>query len=46
MDEFANLGRLGLGSRLKRISDYMFAEINAFYRENGIEFEASTFPLL
>lgn len=46
MDEFANLGRLALGSRLKRISDYMFSEVNAFYKENGIEFEASTFPLL
>lgn len=46
MSHLSELGRLGLGSRMKRFSDYMIAEVNAMYKEAGIEFEASCFPLL
>ncbi len=46
MQHLNELGRLGLGSRMKRFSDYMMTEVNAIYKKAGIEFEASCFPLL
>lgn len=46
MEHLSELGRLGLGSRMKRFSDHMISEVNAIYKEAGIDFEASCFPLL
>lgn len=46
MNHISELGRLSLGSRLKRLSDYLITEVNAIYKANGINFEASSFPLL
>lgn len=45
MDFYKSLGFLVLGSRLKRLSDYFLSEINLVYQEQGIEFDASWFPL-
>jgi ribosomal protein S18 acetylase RimI-like enzyme/DNA-binding MarR family transcriptional regulator len=46
MQHLNELGRLGLGSRMKRFSDYLIAEVNTIYKQAGIQFEASCFPLL
>lgn len=46
MQHLNELGRIGLGSRMKRFSDYMMTEVNAIYKNAGIDFEASCFPLL
>ncbi len=46
MEHLSDLGRLALGSRMKRLSDYLIAEVNTIYKQAGIEFEASCFPLL
>lgn len=46
MNHMNELGRLSLGSRMKRLSDYLITEVNAIYKANGIDFEASCFPLL
>ena len=46
MNHISELGRLSLGSRLKRLSDYLITEVNAIYKANGINFESSSFPLL
>ena len=39
------LGELALGSRLKRLSDYIMREGTEVYRENGIDFEPRWFPV-
>ena len=46
MEHLSELGRLGLGSRMKRFSDYLISEVNTIYKNAGIDFEASCFPLL
>jgi len=46
MEHLSELGRLGLGSRMKRFSDHLMSEVNAIYKQSGIDFEASGFPLL
>ncbi|HAJ89868.1 MAG TPA: hypothetical protein DCM27_02465 [Rhodospirillaceae bacterium] len=46
MNHLTELGRLSLGSRLKRISDYLITETNTLYKSNSINLEASCFPLL
>lgn len=46
MDYVDDLGRAGLSSRLKRLSDTLFSEIGALHRAQGIQLEASCFPLL
>lgn len=46
MEYFDDLGRIGVGTRLKRISDLLINDINALYRQQGIQLEASCFPLL
>lgn len=46
MEHLKNLGRIGLGSRMKRFGDYLIGEVNAIYKNDGIPFEASCFPLL
>lgn len=45
-DHIHSLGYLALASRLKRMSDTLYAACLEFYRANGIEFEPSNFPLL
>ena len=46
MQLYADMGRLGLSSRLKRISDRLVQDVNDIYQAKGIELEASCFPLL
>ncbi len=46
MEHFNDLGRLGIGSRMKRTSQLLIGEVNAIYKQNNIDFEASLFPLL
>ncbi len=45
MDIYEALGPLILGSRLRRLSDYFIAEVNKAYQEQGINFDASWFPV-
>jgi DNA-binding MarR family transcriptional regulator len=45
MNLYQSLGYLVLGSRLRRISETFLAEINRIYQNEGIEFEASWFPV-
>src|SRR4051812_47292996 len=45
MNLYKRLGYLVLGSRLRRISEAFLAEINRAYQQEGIEFEASWFPI-
>lgn len=46
MEHFNDLGRLGIGSRMKKTAMLLIGEVNAIYKQNGIDFEASLFPLL
>tara|TARA_B100002019_G_scaffold91560_1_gene78941 strand:- start:138 stop:602 length:465 start_codon:yes stop_codon:yes gene_type:complete len=46
MQLYNDMGRLGLGSRLKRISDRLIQDVNDIYQSQGIDLEASCFPLL
>ena len=45
MNLYKRLGYLVLGSRLRRISESFLSEINRAYQQEGIEFEASWFPV-
>jgi DNA-binding MarR family transcriptional regulator len=45
MNFYRDLGFLILGSRLKRLSEAFLSEINSVYQAQGIEFEASWFPV-
>jgi DNA-binding MarR family transcriptional regulator len=45
MNFYQTLGYLIFGSRLKRLSEYFLSEINEVYRKEGIEFDASWFPV-
>jgi DNA-binding MarR family transcriptional regulator len=45
MNFYQRLGYLVLGSRLRRISESFLSEINRAYQQEGIEFEASWFPV-
>jgi DNA-binding MarR family transcriptional regulator len=45
MNLYQRLGFLVLGSRLKRISESFLAEITRAYQNEGIEFDASWFPV-
>jgi DNA-binding MarR family transcriptional regulator len=45
MNLYQRLGFLVLGSRLRRISDSFLAEITRAYQNEGIEFDASWFPV-
>ena len=42
---YQSLGYLILGSRLRRLSEYYLSEINLVYQQEGIEFDASWFPV-
>ena len=45
MNLYQNLGYLVLGSRLRRLSEGFLAEINKAYKNEGIDFDASWFPV-
>jgi DNA-binding MarR family transcriptional regulator len=45
MNLYQNLGYLVLGSRLRRLSESFLAEINRTYQNEGIDFDASWFPV-
>ena len=45
MDYLYELGGLGLGSRLKRLSDRLGQEVTKIYKEEGIDFEPRWFPV-
>ena len=45
MDYFHSIGVLGLGSRLKRLSDLCMAEVKHIYAAAGLDFEPKWFPL-
>lgn len=44
-DVFSKLGPLIVGSRLKRMSDYIMRAGAEFYNSNGVDFEPKWFPL-
>jgi DNA-binding MarR family transcriptional regulator len=45
MNLYQRVGYLALGSRLRRISESFLSEINRAYQQEGIEFDASWFPV-
>ena len=45
MDYFHAVGELGLGSRLKRLSDTFMNDVKAIYSSEDIDFEPKWFPL-
>ncbi|HEY4323278.1 MAG TPA: helix-turn-helix domain-containing protein [Mucilaginibacter sp.] len=45
MNLYQNLGYLVLGSRLRRLSENILSEINRAYQNEGIDFDASWFPV-
>ena len=45
MDHFSQIGNLALGSRLKRMSDYIMTEGKEIYKSKGVDFEPKWFPL-
>ncbi len=45
MNFYQNLGYLVLGSRLRRLSEAFLSEINRAYQNEGIDFDASWFPV-
>lgn len=45
MNLYQSLGYLVLGSRLRRLSEAFLAEINRVYQNEGIDFDASWFPV-
>lgn len=45
MNLYQNLGYLVLGSRLRRLSEAFLSEINRAYQNQGIDFDASWFPV-
>jgi DNA-binding MarR family transcriptional regulator/predicted GNAT family N-acyltransferase len=46
MDYLQELGRIALGSRTKRLSDYMMAHVRNAYQERGDDLEPAMMPLL
>jgi DNA-binding MarR family transcriptional regulator len=45
MNLYQDLGYLILGSRLRRLSENFLSEINRAYQNEGIDFDASWFPV-
>lgn len=45
MEFYSQLGYLVFGSRLRRLSGYFLSEVNKIYHSQGIEFDASWFPV-
>lgn len=46
MSYYRELGRIGLGSTFKKMSDILYQQTNEIYERVGIDMEASCFPLL
>ena len=46
MKDLNDLGLLGLGSRLKRLSDLLYRQIDAVYAQEKVIFQARNYPLL
>ena len=46
MDSLRGFGEIGLGSRLKRLSDQMMKEIQLVYKHFSIDFDPYLFPIL
>ena len=46
MKNLNDLGVLGLGTRLKRLSDFLYRQIDDVYKAEKIDFHARNFPLL
>ena len=46
MQNLESLGLLGLGARLKRISELLFRQCDDFYKSRDIKLQARNFPLL
>ncbi|MGB1042512.1 MAG: GNAT family N-acetyltransferase [Tenacibaculum sp.] len=44
MDALQGFGEIGIGSRLKRVSEYMMRETQIVYDEYGIDFDPYLFP--
>ncbi len=44
MDSLKSLGEIGLGSRMKRLSEHLMREIQQFYKEQHIDFDPYLFP--
>lgn len=42
---FEQTGLLVFGTRLRRLSELFLAEVNAIYKERGIDFDATWFPV-
>jgi DNA-binding MarR family transcriptional regulator len=45
MNLYQSLGYLVLGSRLRRLSESFLSEVNRAYQNEGIDFDASWFPV-
>ena len=45
MDYLNEIGGLALGSRLKRLSDYLMVEVKEVYKDQNLTFEPRWFPL-
>lgn len=45
MDALRGYGELGLGSRLKRVSEYMMRETQLVYNHFNIDFDPYLFPI-
>jgi arginyl-tRNA synthetase len=46
MDALRGFGEIGMGSRLKRLSEYMMRETQTVYDEFNIDFDPYLFPTL
>lgn len=46
MKQLTDLGELTLGSRLKKISDNLFEDVDSAYKRNGVELSSRCFPIL
>jgi len=44
MDTLKSLGEISMGSRLKRLSDYLMKETQSLYKQQGIDFDPFLFP--
>lgn len=45
MSFYPKAGKLILGTRMRRLSEYIISEINSAYQQKGIEFDASWFGI-
>lgn len=46
LDALKGIGEIGMGSRLKRVSDYMMRETQIVYNEYNIDFDPIYFQFL